>query len=645
MLSNRQVKILNLLITNQDYITITDIASEFGTSHRTIQYDLEYIESIQDDFKFKLLRNKALGVKIKTDNKFLAKELEKHNSQYLHLSKEERILSLTLRLFDSNIPVSSKTLSEYVNVSRRTIMSDLKEIQKWLNDNSLQLSYLQNKGFLIIGDEEKYRKAYANRIQTYFKNFTSLKEINLFSNQELTIVRNTVINTLNNENYQLVQIAIDALIYHILIAIRRLKENYSFEIPKEQQDKLSQTYQFQIASNIIKSLEDSFEFKFPLSETIFITLHLLGAKTTDTNEIIDSNNKLEKLLTILIYKVGAELGIDLQNDNRLYNGLLIHLKPAIHRLKFNMEQKNPLKNEVYERYGQIAKIIENNLACIEKEFNVLFNTDEIAFLTIHFASSVEKSSITLKQRIKVILLCGSGVGTSQLLKTKLNNVYPEFEIVDAYSVYQINEEQLISNGIDYIISTVPVNIKTTPVVQVDPFLDETSRYKLNEIINNAREQRFKKSYEHLYNLKELLPLHRINNIKQQLSRDESIALAIQPLIKDEIVQTQYIDEIKEQLEKFGPYMVISPHIALIHASSKYVKGGAGFAITYFENGIEFNHESNDPVYLVIALATVNPQYHLKGLAQLSNLLLETEKRETFLKGDMNEIKNLITNTY
>ncbi|WP_275127282.1 PTS sugar transporter subunit IIA [Staphylococcus hominis] len=246
--------------------------------------------------------------------------------------------------------------------------------------------------------------------------------------------------------------------------------------------------------------------------------------------------------------------------------------------------------------------------------------------------------------MKVVLLCGSGIGTSQLLKNKLINLYPEFEIVDAYSVYQINEKELKGNGIDYIISTVPVNVENLSVIQVDPFLNKSSRIKLNNVINFSREKRFNQNYKNSYELKDLLPAHRINKVTKIMNKDEAIDISVQSLIEDGIVSPKYSCEIKKQLDIFGPYMVISPHIALIHASNKYVIEGAGFAITFFKNGIIFNHELNDPVYLVITIATINPYYHLNGLIQLSELLTDSENREIFLKGNINRIKNLVANS-
>ncbi|WP_460905701.1 PRD domain-containing protein, partial [Staphylococcus aureus] len=86
---------------------------------------------------------------------------------------------------------------------------------------------------------------------------------------------------LNSENSHLVQSAIDGLIYHILIAIQRLNENFSFDIPINEIDKWRHTNQYAIASKMIENLERSCNVTFPESEIILITLHLLGSKMTE----------------------------------------------------------------------------------------------------------------------------------------------------------------------------------------------------------------------------------------------------------------------------------------------------------------------------------------------------------------------------
>ena len=92
--------------------------------------------------------------------------------------------------------------------------------------------------------------------------------LDIFTDEELTKVRNTVIHTLTQMDYHLVQSAIDGLIYHLLIAIHRLKGKFSFDVPSEQAETLKQTYQFQIASQLKDNLEGQFNIKFPDSEAI-----------------------------------------------------------------------------------------------------------------------------------------------------------------------------------------------------------------------------------------------------------------------------------------------------------------------------------------------------------------------------------------
>ena len=46
MLSKRQHHILTFLLERESFITIHHLANQFNVSERTIQYDLEYIESM-----------------------------------------------------------------------------------------------------------------------------------------------------------------------------------------------------------------------------------------------------------------------------------------------------------------------------------------------------------------------------------------------------------------------------------------------------------------------------------------------------------------------------------------------------------------------------------------------------------------------
>ena len=236
-----------------------------------------------------------------------------------------------------------------------------------------------------------------------------------------------------------------------------------------------------------------------------------------------------------------------------------------------------------------------------------------------------------------MLLCGSGIGTSQLLKSKIKNIYPELEVIDAYSVYEIDDSELRNERIDYVISTVEVTQLSVPIVRVSPFLTQEDRMQLNEIINASREKYVNDVKMLGPDLQDVLPKEHIITHQPKVTRNSAIQQAVDILVAKSIVDINYGQDIINQLDAFGPYMVISPHIALIHAQHKHVRQGVGFSIVHFAEGIKFDHEQYDPVNVIITLATEQPQIHLNALRQLSELIMDETTRTHLLQGDKPQI--------
>lgn len=59
MLSKRQHHILTFLLERESFITIHHLANQFNVSERTIQYDLEYIESMAQQLDLTILEIKC----------------------------------------------------------------------------------------------------------------------------------------------------------------------------------------------------------------------------------------------------------------------------------------------------------------------------------------------------------------------------------------------------------------------------------------------------------------------------------------------------------------------------------------------------------------------------------------------------------
>ena len=102
---------------------------------------------------------------------------------------------------------------------------------------------------------------------------------------------------------------------------------------------------------------------------------------------------------------------------------------------------------------------------------------------------------------------------------------------------------------------------------------------------------------------------------------EAIDQGAEPLLKRGVILPAYVDSIKKNHQELGPYMVIAPGIMLAHARPECGAKGLGLTVLTLENPIVFGSEMNDPVTLVITLATPDDMSHLHMLEALMDFLM------------------------
>lgn len=82
----------------------------------------------------------------------------------------------------------------------------------------------------------------------------------------------------------------------------------------------------------------------------------------------------------------------------------------------------------------------------------------------------------------------------------------------------------------------------------------------------------------------------------------------------------YTRRLVQVIEKYGPYMVVAPNLALVHAQPGPDAVRAGLSAVTIPNGVHFGHAHFDPVGLVLAIVTTNPSEHLGVVAGIATAL-------------------------
>lgn len=122
----------------------------------------------------------------------------------------------------------------------------------------------------------------------------------------------------------------------------------------------------------------------------------------------------------------------------------------------------------------------------------------------------------------------------------------------------------------------------------------------------------------------------------------AIQKAAEPLVAHKIVTAHYPKRVIEIAKRDGPYIVITPHIALSHAA---VTDGAlqnGLGLTTFVTPVVFGNKANDPVNIIFTLSSTGDDVHLSQMAALVEVLQKPGLIDAVTQAtDVQEVTKLI----
>ena len=114
------------------------------------------------------------------------------------------------------------------------------------------------------------------------------------------------------------------------------------------------------------------------------------------------------------------------------------------------------------------------------------------------------------------------------------------------------------------------------------------------------------------------------------NRSAAIEIAGDLLVRSGRAKPSYVASMLEAVERFGPYIVIAPGIALAHGKPSEDVIETGLSLLVLKQAIEFQHSQNDPVQLVFGLAATDHESHIETMAALAEVLSDQERVNSLL---------------
>ncbi|MGI2329207.1 BglG family transcription antiterminator [Planococcus sp. YIM B11945] len=692
-LDQRSHALLSYLSQTTGYVSLNEITEKFNISRRTIYYDIEKINDWLKDQKLPAVQHvRSVGFHLEKEAaKQIPEKLGMLKTWHYEYSAKERRAWLAIYLLIGSKAMYLDDLMEKLRVSRNTTINDLKNMKTELKRFELELETDRKSGYVLTGKEDDKRKAVVfylqhvlpkqgwqqllAQISSVFANGN--EALDFFGFEKMGAVEELIAETEQELNVQFTDEFLHSFSFRLLLFGRRLAQGKNVSVDDVEKTVLSETSEYEAAKKISKKLSSLLEVDFPEDEVFYITKHLLSSRVQFSDTALESTPGQDaKILSGIVSSMVTDFQkyacILFENREEVEKNLLLHVKPAYYRLLYGLEAENDMADSIKEKYPDIFQLTKKVARHLEAAAGKPVDDMEIALIAAHFGGWMERIGARPADRKNALLVCTSGVGTSRLLQHQLEGLFSTVDIIGSVSLRDYEKNQ---SDADFIISTIPLEEKDRPVFVVSPILTEAEKESLLKKVNSLmaiapQQQRNsvdavmdiirthaniqdvesleRELKQYFYqpqlsakeakkpDLQDLLQPERIQLAESVKDWRHAIGLAAQPLLEGGEITGQYVEAMVAVVEKMGPYIVISPQIAIPHARPQDGVHKLGMSLLQLKESVAFSEKEAHQVKLIIVLAAIDGEMHLKALGQLIKLLGKEETKCMLMKADSPE---------
>lgn len=672
-MKDRTLSILSVFMAADYPLALATLQKDFHVSVRTIRNELKEINLFLQSKNIpaiKSIRQKGYRLILsETEKKQLSSYLQEAG-QNEYLERENRIFDLILSFTLGEDRVFLYQKEEAYLISKSTLDEDMRRVRSELEKYGIEVMSVAKQGIVLRGAERSIRTMIYDIINRtvgviHLENLEKNSSINhqllnqyISSDllQQLDQLYTQTVSSIEDDIYR------NQLIIFTAVWLKRfMRQDLIASTAWEKGDTPTSNIR-----NFVTAVCDRFGIAPPEIEIKYIVFML------NTFNSRDMNNSIEwvqaQLLSIqLIQFVENETKIPFtRKEEILHESLYKHLAGLINRVKSQIQIVNPLKENIKSNYCNVYQAIQKFMEKTDWWREQRISEDEIAFLTIHFSTSVSAINQDLHYIYKAVVVCNHGVATGKLLSENLKELFN----IEVLAILSSREMEVIDKlDVDLVFTTVPLSYHQRPLLEVDPIIRENDKqrileflqqhHQLRRLVNNTTD-----STRMFYSLIQIIEesggsinadiYHRLENtfdknhltinkkeiqpMLKDVLQDSAILLqeevgdwqaAIQrvaePLLKEEVIEEKYVTAMIDSVKEFGPYIVIGKHLALAHARPEDGVNKLGISVATLKEPVVFGNPDNDPVKIIFCLAAVDSYSHLNIMKNLIELINDEEK--------------------
>ena len=680
-------------------LTIAQLAETHGVSQRTVRKDLDAIDGA-------LRRNGRAGIRLERGGRvvcmdsplFLLDEARQESAGSWRPDPSARVPLAAALVALADAGTTLGALAEALLVSRNTVINDLDDTKALLAKGGLEPQSKASKGLRALGDEASRRRLVCQVVaQLDERGRALLAERTNLSASDLEVTAKILDEQQVLHSCILTDDSARIIRTYLSVALLRLRGGHALEaaggksngpgqtggpaadLPDSTADGAARATRHEsplmpMARDIMALMERYFHLHAGEPEAVALCDRLDHQQFNRRSVERDDAPKVQLMTRRLIARLSDELGIDLGDDFAFFESLSKHLDSVLQAEPVEYPD-TPLIREVIRDNEPVLRAVRacDDIVCsyVGRDLTDL----ELGYIALHVCAAIERKK-SRQAPLHVIVVCNSGVGTSQLLHERLRGSF-NFKIVRTCTSREALE--LTPADADLLISTVRLEGAAVDWMLVSPLLTEEDTRRVSEKVGALRSARNldveaptgneRRAQDLLAQLApvvyDLAPdraptlmraVRRVVSsffgsreasearMGQPLARDllipshirldvhcadwrDAVRESAQVLLKGGYIEQRYVDAMIANIEENGPYVVLTRGFAMPHEGVDCGTSEMGLSLVRLAAPVEFGEPDLDPVEFVCCLSPVDHDGHLRALFDLVALMRQDAFKE------------------
>jgi transcriptional antiterminator len=496
-LDSRQMRIARLLVEQPDTTRVEQVASSLRLTDRVVRYNLPTVEAYLTGHGLRLVKRRGVGIWVDGDRATrtaVMADLATAAGPAV-LDADDRQAGVLLALLEAAPePVRSEDLEARLGVSRPTIRRDVRVAEAWLEQHRLHLRRLPGVGLSVRGSEVEVRaglvalileRVPANVLDSLARDGGARGVASgaglegYVASLDLPTFRQVLVAELRTQDEHDPTMLTATLSLAIVVA--RVRASRHARLVRGRLRSLLDHPVAESADRIAAAVTVRLGVDLGRAEAAAITESLLGfvelTHIDDAAAESDVIRAVDRLAAVAAERLHPALG----DDELLRGNLIEHFRRLQVRLRYGLPVSNPLQHDVQKRYPDVYRIAEGLVGDLGRFGGAAIPVEEVGFLTMYLAGSLERHRLRAKVRVTVV--CPAGMATAWILVSRLLAEFPQVEVGKVISKAAF-EEDISEAATELVISTVPLDDYDgqAPLVVVSPLLNERDVRRLTRLV-------------------------------------------------------------------------------------------------------------------------------------------------------------------